>query len=159
MPTKHERVVVHRHDGRSSGGANVSKDSFAGSIGTDTAEVRVMERWLGVFVEGGMLSGVPISIEILSSWRIPCYAKTINIKETVACGNLVFCGYFIWVMGKKLGQVMLVNLFSQPVSLHVEVQKWPSYVSWSRGSNGRVSMERTGLIRTSSNKHSSPSET
>ena len=80
----------------------MSKDCFAGSVGTDTAEVRVMERWLGVFVKCGMLSGVPISVETFSSWRVPGYAKTINIKETIACGNLVLCGYFIWVMGEKL---------------------------------------------------------
>ena len=104
----------------------MSKNSFTGSVGTDTAEVRVMKWWLGVFVECGMLSGVPISVEIFSSWRIPGYAKTIHVKETVACGNLVFCGYFIWVMGEKLGQVMLVNLFGQAVSLDLEVQKWPS---------------------------------
>ena len=102
MPTKYERVVIYRHDWRSSGGADVSKDSFAGSVGTDTAEVRVMERWLGILVEGGMLSGIPISVEIFSSWRVPGYAKTINVKETVACGDLVLCGNFIWVMGEKL---------------------------------------------------------
>ena len=126
MPTKNERMVVHRHDWRSGSGANMSKNSFAGSVGTNTAEVRVMKWWLGLFVECGMLSGVPISIEIFSSWRIPGYAKTIHVKKTVTCGNLVFCGYFIWVMGEKLWQVMLVNLFGQPVSLDLEVQKWPS---------------------------------
>lgn len=104
----------------------MSKDSFAGSVGTDTAEVRVMKWWLGVLVECGMLSGVLISVEIFSSWGIPGYAKTINVKETVACGNFVLCGNFIWVMGEKLGQVMLVNLFGQPVSLDLEFQKWPS---------------------------------
>ena len=67
MSTKYERVVVDRHDGRVRGGANVRKDSLAGSVGTDTAEVRVMERWLGVLVERGMLSSIPISIEIFSS--------------------------------------------------------------------------------------------
>ena len=67
MSTKYERMVVHRHDGRSSGGTNVSKDSFAGSIGTDTAEIRVMERWLGVLIKCGMLSSVPVSVEIFSS--------------------------------------------------------------------------------------------
>ena len=67
MSTKHERVVVHRHYGRSRGGANVSKDTFAGSVVTDTAKVRVMERRLGVLVECGMLSSVPISVEIFSS--------------------------------------------------------------------------------------------
>ena len=121
MPTKHERMVVHRHDGCSSRGANMSKNSFAGSVGTDAAEVRVMKRWLGVFVECGMLSGVPISIEIFSSWRVPGYAKTINVKETVTCGNLVFCGNLFWVMGEKLGKVMLVNLFGQTMSLDLEV--------------------------------------
>ena len=54
---------------------------------------------------------------------------------------------------------MLVNLFREPVSLDIGVQKWPSYVSSPRGSNGRVSVERTGVMRTSSNKHSSFSET
>ncbi len=67
MSTKHERVIVHRHNRRSRGGANVSKDSFAGSVGTDTAEVRVMKRWLGVLVKCGMLSSVPVSVEIFSS--------------------------------------------------------------------------------------------
>ena len=54
---------------------------------------------------------------------------------------------------------MLVNLFRQPVSLDVEIQKWPSYVSCPKGSNDRVSVKHTGVMRTSSNKHSSFSET
>ena len=62
-----------------------------------------MERWLGVLIECGMLSSVLISVEVFSSCRVPGYAKAINIKETVACGDLMFCGYFIWVMGEKLG--------------------------------------------------------
>ena len=54
---------------------------------------------------------------------------------------------------------MLVNLFRQPVSLDAEVQKWPYYVSFPKGSKGRVPVEHTGVMRTSSNKHSSFSET
>ncbi len=62
-----------------------------------------MERWLGVLIECGMLSSVPISVELFSSGSVPGYAKAINIKETVTCGDLMFCGYFIRVMGEKLG--------------------------------------------------------
>ena len=54
---------------------------------------------------------------------------------------------------------MLVDLFRQAVSLDVKVQKWPPYVSYLRGSIGRVSMKRTGVMRTSSKRQSSFSET
>lgn len=64
MSTKNKRVVVNCRDRRSSGSTNMGEDSLAGGVGTYTAEVCVMKRWLGVFEERRMLCSIATSVEV-----------------------------------------------------------------------------------------------
>lgn len=110
VSTEDEGVVVDPSHRRSSGSTNVSKDCFAGSIGTDAAEIGIVERRLGILVESRMLASNAIVVEVCRGRSIPCYTKAINVEEAIASGNLMLCSDLIGVMREELGKVAGLDL-------------------------------------------------
>ncbi len=80
MATKDERMVVHSGDWRGCCRANVGKDGFTGRVGTDAAEISVVEGRLSVLVESGMIGCVAVVIEVGGGRGVPRYAETIDVE-------------------------------------------------------------------------------
>jgi hypothetical protein len=65
------------------------KTCCCGSIAADTVEVCIIGRRLAVLVDGRpFTTGVT---KISSGLGVPCYAKAVNVEESIAKGNFFLC--------------------------------------------------------------------
>lgn len=122
MSAEDERVVVHCDDGSRCCSPNVGEDSFTRCVGADAAEVRIMEWWSVVLVKDRVFSTVAIMIEVCSGGCIPRYAEAVDIEEAITCCDFMLGCYLVWIMRKKLGKVMLMNLLGERMRLDMKGQ-------------------------------------
>ena len=92
-------VVVDRRHRRGRSSTNVGENSFTRSVRADASKIGIMQRWLSIFVEGGVLCSNAIIVEFCRCRRVPCHSKTIDIEEAVASCDLVLCGDLVWIVG------------------------------------------------------------
>lgn len=98
-------MIIDPSDGCSSGGTNVSKDGFAGCIGTDATKIRIMKGWLGIFVKRGMLAGNSIIIKFCCRRGIPRYTEAVDVEKAIASCDFMLCGNLIGIVGEEFGKV------------------------------------------------------
>lgn len=68
-----------------------------------------------------MLRCIPVRVEVFSGRSVPCYTNAVEIEKAVTSCDLLFRGDFIGIVGKKLGEVVFVNLFGQAMGLGVQI--------------------------------------
>ncbi len=80
MATEDKWMVVYSCDRRGCCCANMGEDGLTGSIGTDAAEIRVVEGRLSILVESGMFGCVAIVVEIGGGRGVPRYAEAVDVE-------------------------------------------------------------------------------
>ena len=96
MPTERERMIVGRSDCRSGGCSNMGKACRRGGIAADAVEVCVVCGRLAVLVDRW-----PFALtfaKVGACFRVPCYAKAINVEEAIAQRNFCLGGRMVRIM-------------------------------------------------------------
>ena len=76
--------------------------------------------------------------------RVPGHPEAINIEEPVPNSDFVLGSNVVRAVGEELGKVVVVDLLGEGVGLGMSVVEW-----------GVRNGGRTGVMRTSSRRHSS----
>lgn len=98
VPAKDERMIIDSSDWSRSCSSDMRKASFSGGIGTDAAEVGVMQRRLGGLVERWPVAFGASKLRLGGS--VPSHAKAIDIKESIAHGDFMLSSDFFGVVGE-----------------------------------------------------------
>ena len=91
-------MIIDTRDSSCGRGADVRETSQCSGIGADGAEIRVVERGLGVFVKG-RVRAVGLG-ESGRGGRVPSETEAVDVEEAVARCDFVFCGYGAWGVGE-----------------------------------------------------------
>lgn len=82
-------MIVNWSDRGGGGCSNMRKTCSCGGIAADAVEVCIVRRRLAVLVDRRPFTTAVA--EIGSGLGVPCYAKAVDIEESIAQGNFCLC--------------------------------------------------------------------